>query len=348
MRAHATVAAVLSLIGSCDAVVDDSPTTGMPRGLLCDMQRGPALGVGTVEAPTFGWIVPPCPAVPNVVQLAYRVTVVSADSTVVWDSGKVSSNDSVTVRYQGTPLRPAATYTWTVQTWVGVLEHPGAECESAVSPPARFVTALLNGWDPLAKWIWPSVPVGSPPTRFAFFRRVLDLSAGPRCVGTATETRAHEPPATRQPDDAQHTIDSSPNHTVQSAVLYATASTDPTILSAIKVYIDGKAVAVGPGRGEAPVRGKCIPPSQFGSTTSECFHSVLTAAYCANICLPPPSISMPAPTPIHVDIGSPHACLRDQRSILAGVHDGGCDVHAPTSGSWEIGRARCRRAIPDE
>ena len=39
------------------------------------------------------------------------------------------------------------------------------------------------------------------------------------------------------------------------ATLFASATVDPNILSAYKIYFAGKLVAIGPGRGEAPVRG---------------------------------------------------------------------------------------------
>jgi alpha-L-rhamnosidase len=91
-------------------------------------------------------------------QTAYRILVASDPARLakekgdVWDSGKVASDRSVAVPYDGPPLSSKTRYYWKVMAW-GV--H-GAR--SHWSPPARWETALLDSEEWHAQWI------GSPPS----------------------------------------------------------------------------------------------------------------------------------------------------------------------------------------
>jgi alpha-L-rhamnosidase len=82
----------------------------------------------------------------NVVQTAYELKV-SADKGLVWNSGKVSSNQSVQVPYAGATLETDKKYTWELRVW----DNNGKP--SPWSEPAFFQTALLNTSDWKAKWI---------------------------------------------------------------------------------------------------------------------------------------------------------------------------------------------------
>ena len=63
----------------------------------------------------------------------------------VWDSGIVSSSDSLHIPYQGPELLPVKKYYWNVSAW-------GQDGEKAVSEPAFFVTGKRNSrWE--ANWI---------------------------------------------------------------------------------------------------------------------------------------------------------------------------------------------------
>lgn len=89
-------------------------------------------------------------------QTAYRVLVASRPEILaarradIWDSGKVTSADSVAVPYGGPALTPARRYYWTVQTW----DSRGRPSNSART--AWWETGLFGagGWAG-AQWITP-------------------------------------------------------------------------------------------------------------------------------------------------------------------------------------------------
>lgn len=62
---------------------------------------------------SFSWIL--TSDTPSTMQSAYRITVVS-DGKKVWDSGKVLSDNSTSVGYEG-PLLSDSRYRWTLQVW---------------------------------------------------------------------------------------------------------------------------------------------------------------------------------------------------------------------------------------
>lgn len=273
-----------------------------PSGLLTNYQAGTALGVGAV--PEFGWIVPSCNNTLNAdanltedqafqFQTAYQIILVAKGSgTIVWDSGKVASNASANVPYGGraaVALQPGASYTWTVTTWTGLsapLQSPGGGCKSDVSAPQTFVTALFGGWSESAEWIWPaSAHAGTAaetaaaaaataagtttlsPDRFAFFRRLVNVGGkGTSCLAAATATTAAAATPPAGPRELKHGSGekNSTAAAVKEALLFISASVDETLLTAFKLYIGGRLVAVGPGRGEAPVKGG---DSKFSSST---------------------------------------------------------------------------------
>jgi hypothetical protein len=220
-------------------------TGGQPDGLLVNYQAGLALGVGPEV--DFAWIVPSCDAATK--QTAYRVVLQeSSGHGLEWDSGKVLSNTSINVRYRGPPLAPGTTYQWNVQTWSGdglAATTGEEECESTISEDARFITALFDGWDAGAQWIWPTSAGAVSDARFAFFRRVIDIAGtdNKRC-SYSTTTSSDAPNTPTAPTN------STPTSAPLQAVLYVTASVDQPILAAFRVFLDGDLLAVGPGRGE--------------------------------------------------------------------------------------------------
>ncbi len=83
-----------------------------------------------------------------VVQSAYQIRVESG-GRVVWDTGKVPSDRSIHVRYDGPALRSRARYTWQVRVW------DGDEQLSEWSEPAWWEMGLLEASDWQARWIEP-------------------------------------------------------------------------------------------------------------------------------------------------------------------------------------------------
>ena len=254
----------LVLLVPCAATVAQP----QPHGLLADFQSGLALGVS--EKPSFAWIVPPCVSsitmgsglVGGQQQTAYQIQVSeevvpaggaasSPTYRLVWDSGRVGGNASANVMYGGQALVPGSVYVWTVNTWSITTTAAAAaaapvsvsatqSCGSAPSERSRFVTALFAGFAKGTAWVWPAKAWDS---RFVFMRRVVNVddtsaAGGGACAAGTAESSAR-----------------AGTGAVARALLFVAATVDEAILSAFKVYIGGTLVAVGPGRGEAEVRG---------------------------------------------------------------------------------------------
>src|SRR5690625_2309181 len=145
------IAAVLSAGASpvaSDPVATRSAVSARPSvdGLTTNGLEDP-LGL-EVKAPSFSWQISADRR--GVVQRAYQVRVASSKDALadadVWDSGKVRSQKSLDVDYDGPALRPRTDYVWSVRVW----DDRGVA--SDWSEPARFGTAL--GDEPWkAKWI---------------------------------------------------------------------------------------------------------------------------------------------------------------------------------------------------
>lgn len=77
-------------------------------------------------------------------QAAYRLTVKNGEQTV-WDSGRVNSDDSVAVAYEGQILQSSTEYDWTVEVWDNTGESTSAS--------SSFETGLFQNELADASWI---------------------------------------------------------------------------------------------------------------------------------------------------------------------------------------------------
>ena len=98
--------------------------------------------------PTFSWTVAHTERAAR--QTAFQVIVATDQNlkNVIWDSGKVFSQDKTSLKYAGPPLKTAQTYFWRVMWW----DHKG---EVAVSEETgHFLVGVLDPkqWEE-AKWI---------------------------------------------------------------------------------------------------------------------------------------------------------------------------------------------------
>jgi len=153
--------AVLSLINMQDATasVYALKVEGMDEPLGIDF-----------EQPRFSWKMAPS-SERALVQTAYQI-IVTDQSGVVWDSGKVASDHSINIAYAGLELKPTTRYGWTVAAW----DNHGRSSVASSS----FETGLLNSDPQLsawggATWIGPSdedLPL------YASYLSVYDLSFG--------------------------------------------------------------------------------------------------------------------------------------------------------------------------
>ena len=122
--------------------------------LRCEYRENP-LGIDVVK-PRLSWVIEdrdPRSKVRGIKQTAYQVLVASTpellakDQGDLWDSGKVESDQSIQVEYQGKPLESRMQCYWKVRVW----DQDGQA--SAWSVVATWAMGLLRPEDWQAKWI---------------------------------------------------------------------------------------------------------------------------------------------------------------------------------------------------
>ncbi len=133
---------------------NDTGRLSKPANLRCEYRVNP-LGVDII-APRLSWEVRDSRR--GAVQTAYRIVVstdqaMSDPKAVVWDTGKVESDQSIHVAYGGKALASGKQYFWKVRTW----DAGGAPSE--YSEPAWWEMGLLEPSDWRARWI----TAGKPP-----------------------------------------------------------------------------------------------------------------------------------------------------------------------------------------
>lgn len=196
--AAATVGAVA--VGAGPAVA--APTASAPAGAR---HGAPRVTVPTVEYvqhplgidaqhPRLSW--PVASDEPGMRQSAYQIRVASSAPGLshpdVWDSGKVTSGDSVLVPYAGPRLEPRTRYFWTVRVWgtdggvsgwsepswweTGLMDAAQWSAQWISAPPALTDAPSLEG----SSWIWfpEGDPANSAPAATRWFRRGVDLPGG--------------------------------------------------------------------------------------------------------------------------------------------------------------------------
>ena len=129
-----------------DGGVPSSPLT--VTEMRCEYLRDP-LGIDT-PLPQFGWRLVDPNQTRGQRQTAWQLVVEgSATGTpaLLWDSGKVASDESVHVTYGGSPLRSNMDCRWKARVW----DKDGRA--SAWSPSARFSIGLLDPADWTGAWI---------------------------------------------------------------------------------------------------------------------------------------------------------------------------------------------------
>ncbi|WP_028296113.1 family 78 glycoside hydrolase catalytic domain [Olivibacter sitiensis] len=136
---------VLSLVWALHVKAADF----FPTSLTCEFAENP-LGLAT-SSPRFSWAI--AAGRNDVKQSAYELLVsetvdgLQAAETTTWCSGKVHSDQSVLVEWNGKPIKPFQRYYWKVR----VFNVEGIASEW--SDPAWFETAMLSQKDWKAHWI---------------------------------------------------------------------------------------------------------------------------------------------------------------------------------------------------
>ncbi len=122
--------------------------TAQTIGVLTTEYMHDPIGIDVAQ-PQFGWQMQSDRY--GAQQKAYRLVVANSEDNLnagkyVYDSGKVSSGESVGIKYAGTALKPCSRYFWRVTV-------TDEKKQDIVSPTSWFETGLLGGkWDE-AKWI---------------------------------------------------------------------------------------------------------------------------------------------------------------------------------------------------
>lgn len=116
--------------------------------LTVEMQSNPK-GI-SILYPRFSWQL--ISTSQNVMQVAYQVEVaesekkLKANTELVWNSGRVDSDQSLFVEYSGIPLESGKEYYWRVTVW----SNTGRKVQSSIQ---HWSMALLNDLDWKAEWI---------------------------------------------------------------------------------------------------------------------------------------------------------------------------------------------------
>ena len=148
------VGVALSLAGGA-VIPAQQPSGGVATTLRAEYLVDPlALDVHT---PRLSWIVD-APNARGVSQTAYQIIVASSAATLaanrgdLWDTGKVATNQTNQIEYDGRPLQSRQRVHWKVRVW----NQSGAP--SAWSKPASWQMGLLDKSDWSAQWIGDATP----------------------------------------------------------------------------------------------------------------------------------------------------------------------------------------------
>ena len=145
-----TLLACILLCILCDFSIFAQTTI---QNLLCENKSEPLCI--DIPQPQFTWILSSNER--NTTQTAYQIRVstklisLQKGKDLIWESGKITSNQSVHIPYAGTPLASAKKYYWQVKIW----DNKGKA--SDWSQPASFAMGLLKASDWSANWIQPGV-----------------------------------------------------------------------------------------------------------------------------------------------------------------------------------------------
>lgn len=135
-----------------------------PLELKCEYLKNP-LGIDVAQ-PRFNWVLESSQR--GQMQSAYQILVASSEEKLndnigdKWDSGKVTSDKSVNISYEGSALTSGEKCYWKVRCW------DKDDKASAYSKPASFEMGLLNQSDWEGKWIGADVSISAPLLRKEF------------------------------------------------------------------------------------------------------------------------------------------------------------------------------------
>ncbi len=168
--------AVTIVIAIANNLYAQSPASNLrPTGLRSEYLVAPQ-GIDTVQ-PRLEWILESPTAERGRKQTAYQILVAGSEAELragrgdLWDSGRIASNQTAQIPYEGKPLPSGQHCWWKVRIW----DEKGKP--SAWTTPARWSMGLLNPRDWPAKWISGELTPDDP--RAIYLRREVKLRAQP-------------------------------------------------------------------------------------------------------------------------------------------------------------------------
>lgn len=120
-------------------------TAFLPAMELCNLKVEYAscpIGIDAPE-PRFSWQIVAAPGERGIRQTAYQLRVYDERGACVWDSGSVTDDSSLNIRYGGEPLAPETRYGWELCAWVRDKRLTASSC---------FETGLMSADDADERW----------------------------------------------------------------------------------------------------------------------------------------------------------------------------------------------------
>ena len=164
----------------------ESQSPLLPSKLTCEYVKNPSV-VDRLQ-PRLTWVNTTTTDFRGQRQTAYQIRVSSkkelTDSVDLWDSGKVMSNQSNWILYQGVPLRSGQDCWWQVRIW-DKNDHISSWSETAkwsmglldpVEWQAEWIGAPWQGEEALPEPGWPDAPVEKWPPPAPYFRKDFNIS----------------------------------------------------------------------------------------------------------------------------------------------------------------------------
>ena len=137
----------LALAVCAVTVLSCTGSTISPVELTCEYDTDAVIDI---QNPRLSWINDNVNDTPGAAQTAYQIRVAEGSdsfSNPVWDSGKVLSDESAFIVYEGSPLHSRSTYYWQVKVW----DENGKA--SSWSEPASWHVGMLSADEWKGKWI---------------------------------------------------------------------------------------------------------------------------------------------------------------------------------------------------
>lgn len=172
---------LILLLGSVglQSVISCAEASICPTELVCEYADDAVIDI---QNPRLSWINDNVNGTNGAAQTAYQIRVASdhADfSSSVWDTGKVFSDESAFIVYEGAPLQSRTTYFWQVKVW----DENGKE--SDWSETASWHVGILSAEEWKGKWIgapWQgndSYDIMDPGRKFQYIVEDTEFDADP-------------------------------------------------------------------------------------------------------------------------------------------------------------------------